>query len=157
MKIFLMITISTLLMLFAVGCATKNKSSKMNESLHIPAGKGDLEKVKAEIDGGKNVNSKDIAGQTALMYASGTGRLEVVKYLVNKGANVKAKSGRHGRGTALIYASESNRIAVMKYLLEHGADINATTQFNETALFWATAKGHIEAVNLLISKYRNKK
>lgn len=158
MKIISLILRSSFLMLLLVGCAT----NKMNESIHIPAGKGDLEKVKTEIDGGKNVNSKDIAGQTALMYASELGRLEVVKYLVEKGADINAKSGRHGRGTALIYASGLNRITVMDYLLEHGADIDSVTHFNETALFWATAKGHIDAVNLLLrmkanTKIKNKK
>lgn len=142
----MMVAITSVLLTFLfVGCA-------MNKSLHIPAGKGDLDRVKAEIDSGKDVNSKDIAGQTALMYASEQGRLEVVKYLVENGADVNAQSGGHGRGTALIYASAANRITVMEYLLEHGADINATTPFNETALFWATAKGHVKAVNLLLNK-----
>jgi len=142
----MMVAITSVLLTFLfVGCV-------MNKSLHIPAGKGDLDRVKAEIDSGKDVNSKDIAGQTALMYASEQGRLEVVKYLVENGADVNAQSGGHGRGTALIYASAANRITVMEYLLEHGADINATTPFNETALFWATAKGHVKAVNLLLNK-----
>jgi ankyrin repeat protein len=142
----MMVAITSVLLTFLfVGCA-------MNKSLHIPAGKGDLDRVKAEIDSGKDVNSKDIAGQTALMYASEQGRLEVVKYLVENGADVNAQSGGHGRGTALIYASAANRITVMEYLLEHDAGINATTAFNETALFWATAKGHVKAVNLLLNK-----
>ena len=143
-KMMLAITI-VLLAFLVVGCA-------MNKSLHIPAGDGDLDKVKAEIDSGKDVNSKDIAGQTALMYASEQGRLEVVKYLVENGADVNAQSGKQGRGTALIYASATNRTIVMEYLLEQGADINATTTFNETALIWATAQGHVKAVNLLLKK-----
>lgn len=145
MKKMIVAITSIILTFFFVGCA-------MNKSLHIPAGKGHLDKVKAEINSGKDVNSKDIAGQTALMYASETGRLEVVKYLVDNGADVNVQSGGHGRGTALIYASAANRITVMEYLLEHGADINATTPFNETALFWATAQGHVKAVNLLLNK-----
>jgi len=146
MKKTMVVITSVLLTFLFVGCA-------MNKSLHIPAGKGDLNKVKAEIDSGKDVNSKDIAGQTALIYASENGRLEVVKYLVENGADVNAKSGRHGRGTALIYASAANRIIVMEYLLEHGADINATSPgFNETALIWAAAQGHVKAVNLLLNK-----
>lgn len=145
MKKKVMTITSMLLAILFVGCA-------MNKSIHIPAGEGDLERVRAEIDGGKDVNSKDIAGQTALMYASEQGRLEVVKYLVENGADVNVQSGVHGRGTALIYASIANRIAVMEYLLDHKADINATTHFEETALHWAAAKGQLKAVNLLIMK-----
>ena len=148
MKKIMMVITNVLLICLFVGCA-------MNKSLHIPAQKGELDKVKAEIESGKDVDSKDIAGQTALMYASETGRLEVVKQLVENGADVNAQSRL---GTALIYASQANRITVMEYLLEHGADINATTRrFNETALMWAAAKGQVEAVKLLLNKKADKK
>ena len=40
----------------------------------------------------------------------------------------------------------------MEYLLDHGADINASTHFNETALFWAAVKEHVQAVELLLSR-----
>jgi ankyrin repeat protein len=142
----IVVTITSVLFAFMLtGCA-------MNKSLHIPAGEGDLSKVKAEVNSGTNVNSTDIAGQTALMYASEQGRVEVVKYLVENGADVNMKSTAYGcRGTALIYAASANRITVMSYLLKHGADINATTYNKETALFWATAKGYIKAVNLLLN------
>lgn len=140
----LAITIVLFTFLFS-GCA-------MNQSLHIPAGKGDLEKVKAELASGKDVDAKDIVGQTALMYAAEQGRLDVVKYLVENGADVNAQSDRRGRGTALIYASAANRITTMEYLLEHGADINATSTIDETALIWATALGHVKSVRFLLSK-----
>ena len=125
----------------------------MNQSLHMPASKGDLATVKAEIQGGKGINSKDIAGQTALMYASESGQMEVVKYLVENGADINLLSAKEGLGTALIYATTSNRIIVMEYLLDHGADINAKTPLGkESALFWAAARGHVEAVELLLSR-----
>ena len=151
----IMLTITIVLFTFiSSGCA-------MNKSLHIPAGEGDLSKVKAEVNSGTDVNSTDFIGQTALMYAAEQGRIEVVEYLVENGADVNAKSSAKGRGTALIYAASVNRVVVMEYLLKHGADINATTYNKETALFWATAKGYIKAVNLLLknnadTKLKNK-
>ena len=143
-KLIRVIGILSVALLFA-GCA-------MNTSLHIPASEGDFDRVRAEIEGGKDVDSKDAAGQTALMYAAETGRMEIVKYLVSKGADVNAKSRGFGRGTALIYAAASNRTEVMKYLLAQGADIDAVSNHNETALIWASAQGHTDAVKLLLDK-----
>ena len=149
-----LVVITLLAILFLFGCA-------MNKDLHIPAGQGDLTKVRAEIDSGKDVNSKDAAGQTALMYASEMGQLEVVKYLVESGADVNVQSTYDGK-SALIWASINDQIAVMEYLLKHGADVNATTKYhNETALMYATVKGHVRAVNLLLennadTKMKNK-
>ncbi|MCP4981490.1 MAG: hypothetical protein GY935_13460 [Gammaproteobacteria bacterium] len=125
-------------------------SCAMNERLHLPASAGDMDKVRTEIEGGRDVDSKDAAGQTALMYAAENGRIEVVKYLVSKGADVDAIAGGFGRGTALIYAASTNRLEVISYLIKSGADVNAVTKHNETALVWATAKGHLEAAKLLL-------
>lgn len=145
----LMVGLAVALLIGSTGCT-------MNQRLHVPAGEGNLAKVQAEIGKGMNVDSKDAAGQTALMYAAESGRLDVVKYLIEQGANVNTESGNLGRGTALIYASANNRLETMTYLLDHGADINATTFHRETALFWAAAMGHKEAVTLLLSRNANK-
>jgi len=139
-----------LIVLFFAGCSANN------QALHVPAGNGDIAKVKKALENGEDVNSQDIAGQTALMYASETGRIEIVKYLVQKGANVNAYSGRFGRGTALIYSASTGRLNVMNYLLDNGANINAVTVNNETALFYASAFGHIKAVELLLDRGANK-
>ncbi|MBN2273547.1 MAG: ankyrin repeat domain-containing protein [Bacteroidales bacterium] len=131
--------------------------SQNRHQLHEPAGRGELETVKKVIEKGGNVDKKDIAGQTALMYAAESGSLEVIKYLVEKGADVNAVSGDAGRGTALIYAAAANKLEVVKYLLENGADINATTPYqHETALLWAVAMGHMDAVKLLLEKGADK-
>lgn len=151
MKIYLLITTTALLVFLIIGCSTQSQTRKYNmPSLHASAGWGSLEEVKSEINGGKNVNSIDAVGQTALMFASMGGRLDVVKYLIKSGAYVNAQSMY--ATTALSYASLNNRIAVMEYLLEHGTAIDATTSINETALFTATKHGQIEAVSLLLRK-----
>jgi hypothetical protein len=66
--------VAVLLMpLVMVGCGA------MNKNLHLPASEGDLDKVRMEIEGGRKVDTKDAAGQTALMYAAETGRIEVIE------------------------------------------------------------------------------
>ena len=74
-----------LVALLAAGCAS-------NKSFHIPAGKGDLEKVKTEVEGGRDIDSMDAAGQTALMYAAENGQMDVVRYLISNGADVNAQA-----------------------------------------------------------------
>jgi ankyrin repeat protein len=132
-------------------------SAQNRHELHEPAGRGDLEAVKKVIEKGGDVNKRDIAGQTALMYAAESGSLEVVKYLIEKGADVNAVSGKEGRGTALIYAAAADRLEVVKYLLDHGADINSTTPYqHETALIWSVAMGHEDIVKYLLERGADK-
>ncbi len=145
-------TIAVLLMAIVIaGCGA------MNKNLHIPAGEGDLEKVKmqTEGDGGMPVDKPDAAGQTALMYAAQTGRIEVIEYLLSKGADINAQSGVFGLGTPLIYAASGNRLEAIELLIDRGADIDATTSRKSTALMIAAAQGHVEAVKLLLEKGAN--
>lgn len=136
--------ITVIAILLLSGCA-------MNQKLHLPASQGKLEQVKAEIDGGRQVDSRDAAGQTPLMYAAESGQLEVVRYLISAGADVNATSNALGLGTPLIYAASSDRTQVMQYLIDNGARVDARTPARqETALMWAAGRGHVEAANLLI-------
>lgn len=142
-------------LLLSPGVALYGQS--FNKKLHIPASKGDLKAVQKAIEKGMKIDRKDIAGQTALMYASEGGHFEVVKYLVEQGADVNAESGNAGRGTALIYAAAANKYEVAEYLLENGANIDATTPVhNETALVWAVAFGHERMIKMLLEKGADK-
>ena len=125
--------------------------AQKRSDLHEPAARGDLVAVKEIIEKKGKVDKKDIAGQTALMYAAEAGKMNVVVYLVEQGADVNAMSGKQGRGTPLIYATAANQIEVVEYLLKHGANINATTPYyKETALVWATAIGSTQLVKILL-------
>jgi len=145
MKKLIKITVVIIFPLLFAGCGA------MNKSLHLPAAEGNLEQVKTEIEGGREVDSKDIAGQTALMYAAETGRMEVIKYLVSKGANVNARSqGYHY--TALMYAASGNRLEALEYLIARGAEIDAPSFKNATALMMSARAGHIDIVKILLEK-----
>jgi len=147
-----------LLFVFVLIFACNSTFAQKRSKLHEPAARGDLAEVKKMIEKGANVDKKDIAGQTPLMWAAGSGGLEMVKYLVENGAEVNAVSGKQGRGTPMIYAAAANQIEVVKYLLENDADINLTTPYqNETALMWAVAMGYTEVVKLLVEKGADQK
>lgn len=127
-----------------------------NAKLHIPAGKGNLEAVKKELLIGKDINRRDAAGQTALIYAAESGQLSMVKYLIENGADINIKASFTGGKTALTYAATSNKPKVIQYLIDKGANINSVTRHNETALIYAAAFGNVEAVEVLLQNNANK-
>jgi serine/threonine-protein phosphatase 6 regulatory ankyrin repeat subunit B len=112
--------------------------------------KGDRASVKALLDKGADVNTKDksgFSGYTALMLASQKGHTEIVKALLDKGADVNAKD-MYGN-TALMQASFYGHTEIVKALIDKGADVNAKDKYGETALMWASKKGYAEIVQML--------
>jgi ankyrin repeat protein len=81
--------------------------SKANQDLLDACLKGNLEKAKAAIKAGADVNGRNSGGMTALMSASSRGKLDIVKILIANKADVNAKTdASDSKGfTALIYAS----------------------------------------------------
>ncbi|MGO9265654.1 MAG: ankyrin repeat domain-containing protein [Candidatus Binataceae bacterium] len=113
------------------------------------ASSGDAPAVQALIDKGADVNAKNLAGTTPLIWASQNGHLDVVQLLLDKGADVNAKQNNDG-ATALMIASYFGHVDVAQALLAKGADVNAMANTGETALTGASANGHPEVVQALI-------
>ena len=76
----------------------------LDDQLISAARNGDMAAVQQLIQQGVNIEAKDSAGNTALIYAAGWGRTDVVKLLLEKGANIEARDARRG-WTALINAA----------------------------------------------------
>jgi ankyrin repeat protein len=100
-------------------------SAKLVFAAEIPylltsASKGDVATVKAILDSGANVDTKDENDITALMYAARKDNADVVKLLLEKGAAINAKD--KGGWTALMFAAKKNHVNTVKVLLEKGAD-----------------------------------
>ena len=71
------------------------KPAKPDISIVEAAGKGDLEKVKAHLAAGTDINDRDGEhDSTALHAAAYHGKLEIVKFLISKDADINAKN-RH--------------------------------------------------------------
>ena len=82
---------------------------------------GTEEEIVQAVEAGVNLNVKNKAGATGLMFAAQSNTADAIEILVKAGADVNAQDV-HGN-TALIYAASYNDEAAVDVLLEGGADI----------------------------------
>jgi ankyrin repeat protein len=109
----------------------------------------DLNYLKAQIEKGADVNTRDRRETTLLMHAAAFGSAEAVKLLLDAGANVNAKNGLDA--TALLWAAGDPVKAGM--LIGKGADVNAQSKQGRTPLMIAAfCDGCSETVRLLLAK-----
>jgi ankyrin repeat protein len=116
------------------------------EELLAAARKGDIERVRALLDGGVDVNSKSRYGATALSFACDRGNVEMVRLLIERGADVNIRDtfynadpatwaamkgfaeivgllldkGASGRDQILLMAVQIEKPALVKVVLEKG-------------------------------------
>nr|KAF6428912.1 ankyrin repeat domain 39 [Molossus molossus] len=81
---------------------------------------GDLGRVKSLIQKAVDPSQPDLAGYTALHYASRNGHYAVCQFLLESGANCDAQT--HGGATALHRASYCGHTEIARLLLSHGSD-----------------------------------
>src|SRR4026209_1433920 len=92
---------------------------KTEEFWH-PVKQGDMEKVKADLAAGIDVNAKNKYGATALLFTSDKGNVEMLKLLLEHGADVNAKDTFYG-GTPVTFAAFNGHVDAVKLLLQKGA------------------------------------
>lgn len=110
----------------------------------------ELDRVKALIRSGANVNEKSYDGGP-LTIAARQGNLEITSALIEAGADVEALDGA-GR-TAIIGAACSSRgLGTLKILLAAGANPLANDEASHmNALHWAASCGETAAVEALLA------
>ena len=97
--------------------------SGAKDTIHIAASVGDIDSVKEHLDTGIDINSKSLAGGTALTASVYSGRERIAKLLINKGADVNTITDKGS--TNLHVASARGHIKIVEILIENGADVNA--------------------------------
>jgi len=120
------------------------------ESIFDAAGSDDVERVRALLEEGADVNAAPGDGMSALHRAARTGNVAMAELLIGAGANLEAKT-RLGEHRPLHVASASGRSGVVAVLVAAGANVNALTTTGATPLHFAAASGSADAVAALLS------
>jgi ankyrin repeat protein len=101
-------------------------------SIHSAAYNGNVNRVRALLNSGTNVNARGVTGITPLHYAAGHGFLPMVKLLLVRGANINARD-KYGITPLILAAAQKCNLAVIRELLDRGANINARNKENFSA------------------------
>lgn len=111
---------------------------------------GNLEKVRALLDAGADIDSLDEHGQTALMNAAHRGDARLVQLLIEKGAGLDHVAKY--RLTALMLAVIGHHAEVVRLLVKAGADRaikGSQGSFARTPLEYAQHSGLAEIAEIL--------
>jgi hypothetical protein len=116
-----------------------SKKQALIDELYLAAKTGNSKEVQALLGKRADVNAKDKAGKTALMFASLMWGQEIVQTLLAGGADANAMD-MHGK-TALMFASKNGGKETVQALLAKGADVNAKDDGGTTPLMYALSGG----------------
>jgi ankyrin repeat protein len=118
------------------------------DNLQIAVRTGCKETIKALIDGGANVNSRNNLGETPLLSALVRDDPEIVKLLIDKGADIRAETNYNQ--TVTVAAIQMGKLEALKLFLAKGVDVNAEDRSGGTLLFHAAGSINNEITKLLI-------
>jgi ankyrin repeat protein len=111
-----------------------------------------IDLLKTLLSAGADPNVANHFGVTPLLQASRYGDEAAMEVLLKGGADI-GKAQREGE-TPLMAAARAGSVPAVKLLLKHGANPNtAESLWDETALMWATAEGHLDVVDALLAAH----
>src|SRR6185436_19130211 len=117
-------------------------------ALHYAVRSDDLEMVRMLLRAGADATAATREGITPLQLAAVNGSTAATEALLEAGANPNAVLPEGE--TVLMTAARTGNAGVLEILIEHGADLKAREKwYGETALMWAAAENHVDAIKLL--------
>ncbi len=138
--------IGVLGLVFMLGAAASPPDSPVADA----AMRQDVEKVRALVEQGADVDAAQGDGMTALHWAAENGQAGLAELLLSAGARLDPVT-RNGAYTPLHLASRSGDAEMIGLLLEAGSDPNTVTASGgATALHFASRAGNPQAVAVLL-------
>ena len=116
--------------------------------LAVEFGKANL--VRALLDEGADIETKDAQGTTPLIKAAQVSRKEEIKILLGKKANINATNNKAETPLIAAIKARSDEIAIL--LLRSGADMECKDQDGETPLFIAAKMGLLGVVMEMVDR-----
>jgi ankyrin repeat protein len=132
----------------AIGIVFATLSHAAGDDLFDAVRAGDAGRVKALLQSGAEVNTRDDIGATPLLYAAGLPSLDCLRALLDGGADVN--SSTTNGSTALMWATAD--AAAVRLLLDRGALVNTKTKDGTTALVTAARRGNSAVMKSLIAR-----
>ena len=84
--------------------------------------------------------------------AAGLGELEKVKSYFDRKGNLSPKATTEQFHRALLWSAEYGCNQVVEFLLDHRAPLDARSNDGQTPLHWAVIGGHLDTMQLLLSR-----
>lgn len=119
-----------------------------NTALMWAATEGYLEIVELLLARGANVNAKNAANYTALMFAAEGDRRNIVALLLDQPLD-SIHDRNHYEETVLMTLARRGQTDLVQRLVGLGAEINARNKIGDTALYLAADNGHSYTVKAL--------
>lgn len=117
----------------------------LNEEILAATRKGDVEKVKALLEKGADINAKSPYGATPLFFACDRSNVEMVKLLLEKGADPNVRDTFYG-ATPLLWSLGKGNAEIIRMLIEKGA------KEKEMALNFGVDGGHTMVVKAVLAQ-----
>lgn len=110
--------------------------------------KNDLTAVKAALDNGVEVNTRDKKGRSLLLIATIEKHTEMARLLVSYKADVNLQDDQ--QDSPFLYAGASGQTELVRLFLDNGARFDVFNRYKGTALIPACERGHVETVRTLV-------
>lgn len=125
-----------------------NKAYGRSADLIDAARNNNVERIKALIAEGADVDAADENGRTALLIATHRNSIDAAAVLIGAGADVNRKDDIED--SPFLYAGAEGRLEILRLMLKAGADLASTNRYGGTALIPAAHHGHVETVRELL-------